>query len=264
MNEPTSRGPLPAPRDPPPSDLVFTADFSSTAQWVAGRSWAYPGGGPVNPGDDKLDHLVRDADYSRSGVFRATRRTDGRWDTGLLTTEGSEEDFTVQTGDVLETRVRLPQEIGAWPAIWTWRDGDQEIDVFEYHPDNEDVLEFTNHVYGANRYLHSDAVRPGAWVDLRTEFGARSVVWWLNGKRVFADGRGVGPFWYAYLIVNLSVCAGRYHPRPSRGTTEMTFEVSSLVVRRPRASGTPHQKTAAHSPGAASAEGGGEPMPTGS
>ncbi|MEU6682989.1 hypothetical protein [Streptomyces sp. NPDC046832] len=38
-----------------------------------GRSWACPGGGPANPHDDKLDYLMADADYSRSGVFRARR-----------------------------------------------------------------------------------------------------------------------------------------------------------------------------------------------
>ncbi|KOV96120.1 family 16 glycosylhydrolase [Streptomyces sp. NRRL B-3648] len=243
MDESTSRGPLPGPRVPPPPDVVFTADFASETQWVAGRSWAYPGGGPVNPGDNKLDYLVPDAEYSRSGVFRATRRPDGWWDTGLLTTEGSQEEFTVRTGDVLEARVRLPEEVGAWPAIWTWRDGDQEVDVFEYHPDNPDLLEFSNHVRGGSRYLDDDAVQPGAWVDLRTEFGARSVVWWLNGTQVFADGRGVGRSWHAYLIVNLSVSAGRYHPSPDPGTTEMSFEVASLVVRRPSAGGSRHAGT---------------------
>lgn len=240
MDESTSPGPVPHPRVPPPEPgVVFTADFASETQWVAGRSWAYPGGGPVNPGDNKLDYLVSDAAYSRSGVFRATRRPDGLWNTGLLTTEGSPDGFMVRSGDVLEARVRLPEETGAWPAIWTWRDGDQEVDVFEYHPDNPDLLEFTNHVRGGSLYLTDDAVAPGAWVDLRTDFGARSVVWWLNGARVFADGRGVGRSWQAYLIVNLSVSAGRYHPSPDPGATEMSFEVASLVVRRPSATRAP-------------------------
>ncbi|SMQ13830.1 Glycosyl hydrolases family 16 [Streptomyces sp. Ag82_O1-12] len=238
MTEPLPDSPIPALGVPLSAPVVFTADFTSTTQWVAGRSWAYPGGGPVNPRDDKLDYLVSDAAYSRTGVLRARRRPDGRWNTGLLTTEGSEEGFTVRPGDVLEARVRLPEEIGAWPAIWTWRDGDQEIDIFEYHPDNPDLLEFTNHVRGANRYHHDEAVRPGAQVNLRTVFGSRSVEWWLNGRRVFADGRGVGRNWYAYLIVNLSVCAGRYHPPPQPETTEMSYEVSHLVVRRPTTSGT--------------------------
>lgn len=227
--------PLPGPAVPvsrPSRGAVFTADFSSPRQWVAGRSWAYPDGGPVNPDDNKLDHLSPAAEFSRDGVFRAALRPDGYWDAGLLTTEGSAEGFMVRTGDVLEARVRLPVEIGAWPAIWTWRDGGNEIDVFEYHPDNPDLLELTNHVRGAQRYYRDPAIRPGAWVDLRVEFRARSVVWWVNGVRVHSDGRGVGWFWRAYLIVNLSVCAGRYHPAPDGSVTEMSYEVAYLRVHR--------------------------------
>ncbi|MFI1827783.1 beta-glucanase [Streptomyces sp. NPDC020412] len=200
---------------------------------MAGRSWAYPGGGPVNPGDNKLDHLVADPAYSRGGVFRATLRPDGLWDAGLLTTEGSDEGFALRAGDVLEARVRLPTEMGAWPAIWTWADGGQEVDVFEYHPDNPDLLELSNRVRGGQRYHRDPAIEPGAWVDLTVELGARSVVWWVNGQRVYDDHRGVGRRWRAYLIVNLSVCAGRYHPAPAAGVSEMSYEVSRLVVRRP-------------------------------
>ncbi|MFG2332382.1 beta-glucanase [Streptomyces sp. NPDC048604] len=216
----------------PTAEPVFTADFTSTEQWVAGRSWAYPDGGPVNPGDNKLDHLTADPDYSRSGVFRATRRRDGLWDAGLLTTEGSTEGFQVRTGDILEARVRLPEELGAWPAIWTWRDGGQEIDVFEYHPDNPDLLELSNHVRGGSHYHRDPGIRPGGWVRLRTEFGAGAVVWSVDGVTVHSDGRGVGRSWHAYLIVNLSVCAGRYHPKPDRGTKEMSYEVRDLRVFR--------------------------------
>jgi hypothetical protein len=215
------------------TEALFTADFHSARQWVAGRSWAYPGGGPVNPDDNKLDHLVADPHYSRGGTFRATRRPDGLWNTGLLTTEGSEEDFVVRTGDVLRTRVRLPTVMGAWPAIWTWRDGGQEIDVFEYHPDNPDLLEFSNHVRGGHRYHRDPAVGPGGWIDLTVEFGSECVEWSLNGTPVFADGRGVGHDWHAHLIVNLSVCAGQYHPAPSGTDTKMSFKVASLTVHRP-------------------------------
>ncbi|OIJ90040.1 beta-glucanase [Streptomyces sp. MUSC 14] len=237
MENPAPGDPFPAQRTPYGPDTVFTADFTSERQWVAGRTWAYPGGGPGNPGDDKLDHLVSDPAYSRSGLFKATRRPDGDWDTGLLTTEGSAEAFMLRAGDVLEARVRLPRAVGAWPAIWTWRDGDQEIDVFEYHPDHPDLLEFGNHVRGTGHHVRDPGVGPGAWVDLRTEFGARSVVWSVNGIRACADGRGVGHDWRAYLIVNLSVCAGRYHPAPAPDSTELAFEVSGLVVHRPQPAG---------------------------
>lgn len=226
---------VPAPGGPPPTEVTpgFTADFSSHEQWVAGRSWAYPDGGPVNPGDDKLDHLVTDADYSRTGTFRASRRPDGSWNTGLLTTEGSAEEFTVRTGDILETRVRLPEEIGAWPAIWTWRDGGNEIDVFEYHPDNPHLLEMSNHVRGAHRSYTDASIYPGAWVDLKVQFLTRSVTWWVNGTRVFADRKGVGRGWHAYLIVNLSVSGGRYHPKPRPAVSAMSYEVAYLRVHGP-------------------------------
>ncbi|MEU9096858.1 beta-glucanase [Streptomyces sp. NPDC048361] len=214
------------------SPVVFTADFASPTQWVAGRSSAYPNGGPVNPGDNKLDYLVEDPAYSRSGAFRATRNPNGTWNTGLLTTEGSAEEFLVRTGDVLEARVRLPVAVGAWPAIWTWRDGGQEIDVFEYHPDNPDLLELTNHVRSGQFYFRGTGIAPGAELDLRVRFGARSVTWWVNGARVFADRSGVGRNWQAYLIVNLSVSAGRYHPEPPPEVSEMVFDVLSLRIHR--------------------------------
>ncbi|MEV0977632.1 beta-glucanase [Streptomyces sp. NPDC049915] len=214
------------------SEIVFVADFASDRQWVAGRSWAYPDGGPTNPGDDKLDHLTDDPDHSRTGTFRATRRSDGLWDTGLLTTEDSADGFMVRTGDRLETRVRLPVGLGAWPAIWTWRDGGNEVDVFEYHPDHPDLLELTNHVRPGGSYVRDNAVRPGGVVELAVTFGMRDVVWRLNGRQVFADGRGVGSRWHAYLIVNISVCAGRYHPPPEPTTDELSYQVESLVVRR--------------------------------
>ncbi|MEU5982664.1 beta-glucanase [Streptomyces sp. NPDC047434] len=229
----TVPAPSRAPAPPRTASPVFTADFRSTTQWVAGHSWAYPNGGPTNAGDNKLDHLVEDPAYSRSGVFRATRRPDGKWNAGLLTTEGSAEGFMVRAGDVLEARVKLPRELGAWPAIWTWLDGGQEIDVFEYHPDNPDLLELSNHVRGGHLYYRDPAIRPGEWITLRTEFGAGSVVWSVNGVRAFADRRGVGRSWRAHLIVNLSVCAGRYHPAPDPNTSEMSYTVSELKVFRP-------------------------------
>lgn len=238
MDEPSPGGPLPGPRRfPAASDVVFTADFASTAQWVAVRSRAHAADDPDHPDHDRLDHPVDDPRYCRSGVFRATRLPDGRWHTGLLTTRGSREGFTVRPGDVLDARVRLPRETGAWPAIRAWWDGGQGVDVFEYHADDPDQMVFTNRVRSASCHLHDDAVRPGAWVDVRTEFGPRCVIWSLNGASVFADHRGVGHAWRAHLVVGLAVSAGRYHPSPEPGTTEMSFEVGSLAVRRPSGGG---------------------------
>lgn len=215
------------------SEPVFTADFTSTTQWVQGRTWAYPNGGPTNRGDNKLDHLVLDPTYCRTGTFRATRRPEDTWSAGLLTTEGSAEGFMVRSGDVLEARVRLPREIGAWPAIWTWYEGGSEVDVFEYHPDNPDLLELSNRVRSRGHYYRHEDIGPGTWVELRVELGVKSVVWWVNGTKAYADRAGVGRRWRAYLIVNLSVCAGEYHPAPDATATAMSYEVSDVRVYRP-------------------------------
>lgn len=214
--------------------VVFRADFGSAMQWVAGRSSAYPQMGPTNRGDHKLDHLVRT--YCPDGVFAAVRRpTDELWDCHLLTTEGSPQGFQVRTGDVLRARITLPSELGAWPAIWTWREGGNEIDVFEYHPDNPDLIEVSNHVRGGYRYWHGAGVgvAPGATLALRTVFGARSVDWFVNGTLVHADRRGVGSDWHAYLIVNMSVADGTYHdpPRPD-DPDRLSWTCHTLEVER--------------------------------
>ncbi|GAA1068948.1 hypothetical protein GCM10009665_74750 [Kitasatospora nipponensis] len=214
--------------------VVFDADFGSATQWVAGRSSAYPHLGPTNRPDHKLDYLSRA--YCPGGVFAATRRPGSSlWNTNLLTTEGSPQGFQLRTGDLLQAEVVLPTGLGAWPAIWTWRDGGNEVDVFEYHPDHPDLLEVTNHVGGGYRYWHGAAagVAPGATVELRTSFGADSVDWYANGALVYSDQHGVGAGWHAYLIVNLSVSDGTYHPAPpTLGPHRLSWTCRSLQVSR--------------------------------
>ena len=221
-------------RRPRPSPVVFEADFSSAGQWVAGYSWAYPDGGPVNPGDDKLDHLVSDPAFSRDGVFRAARRDDGLWDTGLLTTEGSYEGFTVRTGDVLEVSARLPEGLGAWPAVWTWRDGGNEVDVFEYHPDNPGVLELSNHVEALRTSIETlrSGPAPKSWCG--SSSAPRSVVWSVE------TGCGSSPTGGASDAGLGSVSDGEpvrvrrpLPPAPDPATTSLSFEVGRLRVYRP-------------------------------
>ncbi|MFK0011819.1 hypothetical protein [Streptomyces sp. NPDC091027] len=222
--------------------LAFSEDFNRIAwksRWNGDRSSAYEFG-DHNPKDNKLDWLTPAAVSARNGVATFTARParrlleNGRraWSTGLLTTEDTAEEFTARPGDYAETRVRLPQAQGAWPALWTWRDGNGEVDAFEYHPDNPHLLELTNRVLPAGTYHEDPAtVNPGGWVTIGVMFGARSTDWYVNGRRVHSDGTGVGEDWSAHLILNLSVCAGEYHPAP-QGTAPLTFSVDYLRVWR--------------------------------
>ncbi|WP_031478678.1 glycoside hydrolase family 16 protein [Streptomyces bicolor] len=217
----------------------FDAPIEWSAKWVGDRTSAYRYR-DHNPDDDKLDWLDPGCVTVSGGVATFTATPSGRtlgngrraWHTGLLTTEYSAEGFQVRTGDHVETRVRLPSGTGAWPALWTWKDGRNEVDSFEYHPDNPNLLELSNNVNRASTY-HSDAdtIAPDRWVTVGTTYGACSVEWYVNGERVFSDGTGVGDDWSAYLILNLSLSAGRWHPAPC-DPAPITFAVDHLRVYR--------------------------------
>jgi hypothetical protein len=193
-----------------------------------------------NPNDDKLDwiHSANTGTANSLVTFTAVPGTEtlenGRqaWDTGLITTEGTLQAFQVKTGDYIETRVQMPAGLGAWPALWTWRDGDNEVDSFEYHPDNPNLLELTNHVRsGQYYYINAHAVAPLAWVTIGTVYGASSVDWYVDGTKVFSDGTGVPAGWTAFLILNLSLDAGEFHPVPSP-PGPITFQADYIRVWR--------------------------------
>ncbi|WP_084714594.1 glycoside hydrolase family 16 protein [Streptacidiphilus rugosus] len=223
------------------STPIWSEEFSNPIswgqRWVGDTSTAYRYGNH-NPDDNKLDWLDTNDVSVANGVATFTAQPSSHtlengkqaWTTGLLTTEGSKEGFQVRTGDYVEARVKLPTGTGAWPALWTWKNGNGEIDSFEYHPDNPNLLELTNHVTsGGDYYTDASAVKPGGWVTIGTKYGADSVDWYVNGVKVYSDGHGVGANWSAYLILNLSLSAGQYHAAPS-GSTPITFSADYLRV----------------------------------
>ncbi|GAB7187840.1 glycoside hydrolase family 16 protein [Kitasatospora sp. Ki12] len=218
----------------------FNSGISWGQRWVGDKSSSYHYGNH-NPDDNKLDWLNKNNVSVANGVATFTAAPGSNtlengkqaWNTGFLTTEGSSEGFQVKTGDYAETRVKLPAGTGAWPALWTWKNGNGEIDSFEYHPDNPNLLELTNHVNPSTPKYYTDAsaVAKDQWVTIGTYYGATSVDWYVNGVKVHSDGKGVGSNWSAYLILNLSVCAGKYHPAP-QGTAPITMAADYVRVYR--------------------------------
>ncbi|WP_209439564.1 glycoside hydrolase family 16 protein [Kitasatospora phosalacinea] len=244
MSTPPSDPPPPAaqPPDPAQGAVVFDAPFSDRSQWAAGASSAYPAGGR-NTGDNKLDHLV--PGYGPDGDrFTALRENGRSWRTPLVTTEGTAGGFELRPGDRLEARCQVTADQGVWPAIWTWgRDvapgqpqpGHGEVDVLEYHDDHPRQLELSNHVRPGDPAYLDGLVTPGRWFTVACVFGADSVRWELDGREVYADGRGVGPDWRAWIIVNLSVAGGRWgHRQPRANARRLSWRCRDLTVRRPR------------------------------
>ncbi|MFJ1754078.1 beta-glucanase [Kitasatospora sp. NPDC088134] len=240
----------------PSGKLVFDESFTNPpligTRWHNSSTSAYRYG-THNPDDDKLDWLQPNALSTVAGknVFTAApglaRLENGKqsWDTGLLTTEYTQQGFQVRPGDYAEVRLQLPSGYGAWPALWTWKDGGNEIDSFEYHPDNPNLLELSNRIHSAGLYYSDpNAVRPGAWISIGVRYGATNNEWYVNRKLVFSDHTGTGPNWSAYLILNLSICAGYWHPAPV-GSASVTTAADYLRVWRPSTSTSPGPTTSA-------------------
>jgi hypothetical protein len=203
-----------------------------------------------NPNAWKLDRLTTSALSTASGhlVITATRRPDGAWNTGLLTTGDScssgGNGTQVRTGDFLLAHMRLPQaDTGTWPALWTWRDGHNEVDVFEWHADRPESIEFVNHVRSGDTVFTAPCVGAGKWIYIGARFGADNTTWYIGTDRnrltaAFADHTGVGPDFAAYPILNLSVNDGAFHSRP-RGSTPARLESDLVMIQRPAPGGLP-------------------------
>lgn len=243
---------------PPPHPLqgrtaAFQSDFSTLG---LGTAWGWQTGAyakcTTNPGQFKRDVLTREALTVSGGVLTFTARpgSGGSWTTGLVTTGDScstgGSGVTERTGDLVVAHVRLPAtgSSGAWPGVWSWRDGDNEIDLFEWHSDKPHVLEFVNHLHPASElWTSTGEVAAGAWLYVAVLLGATDDTWYvgttLDGMTpVWSDGTGVGPSFEAYPILNLSIDDGPGHPPPP-GSTPITFDVGSFALYRPTATTAP-------------------------
>ncbi|MEY9878021.1 hypothetical protein ABH931_007545 [Streptacidiphilus sp. MAP12-33] len=244
---------------PPPQTPMVFSDLFHKADWGRpGAVWcqytsAYPDG-RTNPGDWKLDSTTTAAMSLVKGggvLLRAhplTHSPLGPWATGLLTTEPwnggpcGGDGFMVRPDDYVVVHLRLPNRTdagghAAWPGVWTWKDGDNEIDILEWHSELPGVAEFVNHVDGdVGALVRSSLLGFGKWVYVAARLGTDTVTWYLGDtpqhlKAVFSDHKGVPAGWRAYLIANLSV--SQQPGRAPTTLTPITTQISSVQVFRP-------------------------------
>ncbi len=231
----------------PPSDVVFSDDFD-TLSVGQGRDWGWQTAAyaqcVTNPNDAKLDHLTTDALSTDEGylTITATRREDGYWNTGLITTGDSCDSggnlAQIRTGDTVIAHVRLPDTgSGAWPALWTWRDGGNELDIFEWHSDRTDSLEFANHLGHSNVLYTAPGIGPGQWVWVGARLDADNVAWLVGTDRddltvAYEDHVGVGADFAAYPVFGLSINNGNFHAAPDTDEP-VTIGIDSLSIYRP-------------------------------
>ncbi|MFJ9771655.1 beta-glucanase [Kitasatospora sp. NPDC101157] len=232
----------------PRSQHTVLLDRFTALDLGPGRRWGWQTAAYANctdnPNSWKLDRLTTDALSTAAGHLTVTaqHRADGNWDTGLLTTGDSCDSggsgFQLRTGDLVVVHVRLPAAgTAAWPCLWTWRDGGNELDLFEWYADHPDRIEFVNHVRENSTVYSGPDIGPEQWVYVAVRLGADDDTWYVGPSRdrltpVWSDGTGVGPDFSAYLILNLSIGDGTFHQPPTR-TDPVTMEVDLLSVERP-------------------------------
>lgn len=220
----------------------FTNSSLDTNKWTLNQTSSYPNNGPDNPGDHKVDYFETGQLHFGNSICNMTTAPTSPeqwltgfpqggsllgWQTTFLTTEYSPDGVQAQTGDYLEVKAEFGWGSGTWPAFWTWANGGSEVDVFEFHPDNPNLLELSNHVGGTGHYYtNANLVAPGKWVVIGCHPQATTCDWYVYApggspgpsNLVWSDGIGVGSSWQAYLNLNLSLSDGYFHPDPS--TTE--------------------------------------------
>jgi len=224
--------------------LVFSEPFTSLN---IPKKWGWQTGAyefcRTNPKYDKRDYLTTTSMSVANGVLTttATRRDAYYWNTGLLTTGDScstgGNEFTLQAGDFYVARVKLPTgNTGAWPGLWTWRNGDTEVDVLEWHSDNPHILEFSNHIREAGYYYEdADFAAPGNWVLVGVHLGENENVWYVGHtlsrmRSIWNDSQGIGKA-QPYLILNLSVGSSPLHAGPI-GDEPVVFQTDYVRVYR--------------------------------
>jgi hypothetical protein len=237
-----------SPQDPlPPGNwtLKWSDEFDGTSldttRWAT-QSDSYWDQCQGNQGDHKLEYNLPKNLAVENGVltitaqredYQAPSGIDYAWTSGLITTghacgNDPPNGGMVQPGDYLQTRTKLPGDIGMWPALWTWSD---EIDVYEYHPDNPTLLELTNHTGETDgTYYDAGVDLSQGWHWLGAHVGVDQVVWYLDGQPIFTSPKGFVSGG-ASIIVNLSVVDGEYHPVPEVDVAKL--EVDSVKVFSP-------------------------------
>jgi hypothetical protein len=231
--------------NPAKGEIVFNEDFQDL-QVGENKKWGWKTGAyefcTRNPKNNKYDNLTTDAMKVIDGNLhiKATKNQDGSWNTGLLTTgdscDSGGNQFLVKPGDFMLTHVKLPTgNVGAWPGFWTWKDGGNEIDAFEWHSDKPHILEFTNHVNPAvNYYENKTLIGSGKWIYIGVKLGVNSNTWYVGSTKddlqaVWSDQTGVGANWSAYMIANLSVSSDNRAPK---GDQSIDYLIDSIQVFR--------------------------------
>jgi beta-glucanase (GH16 family) len=91
----------------------------------------------------------------------ARKTSDGKWESGLLSTRDKKGNGFAQAGGYFEARMKMPAGPGVWPAFWLVGSGDAhysvEIDVVEYYGQFSDSYHINSHLWPKSKELSHTA-----------------------------------------------------------------------------------------------------------
>jgi len=136
--------------------LTFNEDFNSLDVSARGPGSRWTAHTPWNGdfGDAVFSDPVPGFPFTiQDGVLRIEAKKDpeGKWRSGLLTSQDAHHNGFGQMFGYFEMRAKLPPGPGVWPAFWLTgnirEDASIEIDAMEYHGQFPDVFESWVHVW---------------------------------------------------------------------------------------------------------------------
>jgi len=208
--------------------LTFDEDFKDTelsvSAWGPGTRWIAHTPYAGDFGDAPFADPTKDFPFSvQNGILRIeARKTNGKWQSGLLSSVGRNGDGFSQKFGYFEMRAKLPKGPGVWPAFWLLgvpklKDKSVtqiEIDVIEQYGAHSNALHTTVHLWGPGEKHTADGrvfAVPGMTDDFH-RYGvlvnASNSVFYFDGvelRRIKTPEEAKVPL---YLLVDLALGSG--------------------------------------------------------
>ena len=208
--------------------VTFDEDFGdpelNVSAWGPGTRWIAHTPYAGDFGDARFADPTPGFPFTVSnGILRIeARKTDGRWQAGLLSSVDRNGDGFAQQYGYFEMRAKFPEGPGTWPAFWLLgvpqlkdRSRTQiEIDVVEQYGVHPGALHTTVHLWYPDKRHTGDGepfIAPGMTRDFH-RYGAmvneREIIFYFDGielRRVKTPPEGRVPL---YLLANLALGGG--------------------------------------------------------
>lgn len=224
-------------------DSLDVSEWGCLSKWIAHTPWAGDFGSArfMPPGED-FPFTIDDGVLT----IEARRRAGGSWQSGMLSSWDACNSGFAQKYGYFETRMRLPEAPGFWPAFWLIgvdkSRGTAEIDVFEYrtHEPERFSLGLLKHPAKAGEarenYTTRHAIEPGllsaGFNIFGVEISEERTVFYLNREEIWRTETPEEFHQPMYMLVSFPADTGRMD-RTTPDSVTMEVDYVRVYQRKP-------------------------------